>query len=290
MKKTVGSFERWVGNHFPGLYLNLIQQPRNYFRFRNERVLASGLKLSESKQNSILFFTTQKCASRFVDQVITRLASVEGMVHADYDAYVTMTRIPKGSGVFASQQNMRRAFHPIGYYYGPIGTYRDIPDMDQFRTVLQLRDPRDVLTSLYFSTAFSHAVISPKLVKRRREALGMDIDTFVLQNSEEYLNIFSRYIDILLKKKFVLFLRYEEMVSDFANWLGKLSAHLGLNQNKEILESIWKESDFSVKNEDVYSHRRQIAPGDYLRKLSPDTIYRINSRFDLVLKQLDYTY
>ncbi len=164
MKKVSTSVERWVSNHFPNFYLKLVQQPRKYFKFRTERTLSRGAALSKSQHPSIIFFTTQKCASRYVDKVIRRLVLAEGMVHADYDAYVTMVRMPIEQRPFATQQNMRIAFAPTGYYYGPIGTYREIPDLDQYRVVLQLRDPRDLLTSLYFSTAFSHAVINPKLM------------------------------------------------------------------------------------------------------------------------------
>ncbi len=289
MKKVSTSIERWASNHFPNFYLKLVQQPRNYFKFRTERALSRGATLSKSQHPSIIFFTTQKCASRYVDQVMNHLALAEGMVHADYDAYVTMVQMPFEDRPFANPQNMRTAFVQTGYYYGPIGTYREIPDLDQFRVILQLRDPRDLLTSLYFSTAFSHAVINPKVIRRRREALGMDIDTFVLHAADEYLPIFTQYSELLIGGKSVLFLRYEDMVADFQGWLKRLSLHAQLNQKSEILDRIQKESDFSVENEDKFSQRRQITPGDHIRKLRPVTISRLTQLFEPVLDKFGYT-
>ncbi len=289
MKKTSATIERWISNRFPNLYLNLIQQPRNYFRFRTERNLCKGNQLSQSSHPSIIFFTTQKCASRYVDSIIHRLVTTAGMVHADYDAYVTMVKMPVEVRPFSSEANMRQAFQPQGYYYGPIGTYRGIPDLDQYRVVLQLRDPRDMLTSLYFSTVFSHAIINPKMIRRRKEALGMDIDRYVLHTAKDYLKIFGQYGNLLLGRKSVLFLRYEEMVSDFPNWLDRLSVHVNLGVKKHTLELIKKTADFSITKEDKFSHRRQIRPGDYLRKLRPETIRQLNERLEPILNLLGYT-
>jgi hypothetical protein len=288
MKKFTTSIERFLSQQFPYFFLTFIQKPRNHFRFTKERQLSKGVLLSKSDHPSILFFTTQKCASRFVDSVFTQLTGAASIVHADYDAYVTMVQKPRNERVFANDINMQKAFHARGYYYGPIGTYRSIPDMPRYRVVLQLRDPRDVLTSLYFSTAFSHAVINPKLVRRRQEALSMDIDTFVLHEADEYLPIFRQYCDSLLDKSWAVFLKYEEMVTDFPSWLNKLSHHTGLAGETSTLEAVRRTADFSINSEDKYAQRRQITPGDYLRKLQPGTIEQLNGRFAQILDRLGY--
>lgn len=290
MKKLTSSIERWLSSRFPELFLKWVQQPRNLFRFRTERELNRGKPLSKSSHPSILFFTTQKCASRYVDSVLDRLASSAGLVHADYDAYVTMVKMPAQQGPFAGEAAMRRAFRPQGYYYGPIGTYRPIPDMDKYRVVLQLRDPRDVLTSLYYSTAFSHATINPKLLRRRKEALTMDVDSFVLHEIEEYMPIFSQYRESLIGRKPVLLLRYEDMVSDFPRWLDRLSRHIDLANFPKTLEAIRKDANFSVAEENKFAQRRQITPGDYLRKLRPETIAQLNDSFKSVIKTLGYSF
>jgi hypothetical protein len=288
MKRLRSSLDRAFRLRFPKLYYQIIEKPKLHFRFRTEKKLIRGEKLSTSQQPSILFFTTQKCASRYVSRIIAALTEPAGMVHADYDALTTMVRLPREQNPFAENGTLKLAFQPTGYYYGPIGTYRTIPNAEGYRTILQLRDPRDVLTSLYFSTAFSHALISEKLIRRREEALQMTIDEFVLFETREYIPIYQQYVDNLLGKPNVLFLRYEEMVESFEAWLAKLIGHAGISADLALLEQVRKEADFSVAQEDPYSQRRQVTPGDHKRKLKPETVAKLNSLFGSILKRLNY--
>lgn len=288
MKRLTSRVDRFLRNRFPSLYYNLIQRPKIRSRFKNEKRLARGEVLSQSRRPSILFFTTQKCASQYVNKIIEALAVSAGMQHADYDAYAAMVRVDPKQNPFSVQGTLSLAFKPQGYYYGPIGTFRELPMMAQYKVLLQLRDPRDVLTSLYFSTAYSHAVISPKLIRRRKEAREMDIDQFVLQSAEEYLPIYRTYCERLLKNENVLFVKYEDMVARFDAWLQQTTAHMGLNDQVETLKRILGEADFSVQTEDKFAQRRQIAPGDYKRKLQKETIAQLNEIFSPILNELKY--
>lgn len=286
MKNLASQFDRWMRQRFPQAYYHVVQRPRLRFQFRAERRLATGAASSHSERRSIVFFTTQKCASRYVSELIAKLAVPARMIHADYDAYVSMVRVPREINPF--QGAMGTAFQTKGYYYGPIGTLRNIPRLGEYSVVLQLRDPRDVLTSLYFSTAYSHALISAKVLRRRKEALAMSVDEFALAEIEEYVPIYEQYCGLLETDKSVLFLRYEDMVTNFPDWLGKLSHHIGLDDQNDAIERIRQEADFSVSAEDVFSQRRQVAPGDHIRKLQPATIDELNRAFKGVLIKLGY--
>jgi hypothetical protein len=287
--KRLGSrLERWVSSRFPNAYYQLVQRPRTYFRFATERKLVLGASLSQSQQRSIIFFTTQKCASRYVSRVIAALASSAGLVHADYDAYVSMVRPPKESNPFQAKGALHTAFSPQGYYYGPLGTFRNIPDLGKYAIFLQLRDPRDVLTSLYFSTRYSHALISPKVIRRRKQSLSISIDEFVLKGVDEYVPIYEQYCQQLISRRDVLFLKYEDMVADFPGWVARLSLHLGLSEQTAALDRILQQADFSVRSEDEHSQRRQVTPGDHQRKLQPETVEGLTTSFKSVLNVLGY--
>ncbi len=288
MKNFTSRIERVLSSRFPVFYYSLIQKPRFWFRFRTERKLVRGALLSQTSRPSVIFFTTQKCASQYVSEVITELAEPAGLVHANYDAYVTMTRVPGYLNPYSANGSMHKAFRPKGYYYGPIGSYRLIERLDAYKAVLQLRDPRDVLTSLYYSTVYSHAVISPKLIRRRKEAAQMDVDEFVLHSIGEYLSIYEIYCKQLLNQKNLLFLKYETMVGEFDSWLNQLATHIGLEDQEKAFNNIRRQADFSVNNEDKYAQRRQVAPGDHRRKLQANTIGQLNDAFKEVLSQLDY--
>ncbi|MEX2144182.1 MAG: sulfotransferase domain-containing protein [Anaerolineales bacterium] len=288
MKRLGTRLERWLSGSFPSAYYHWVQRPRIHFRFATERKLAAGEPLSSSQRRSLIFFTTQKCASRYVSGVIATLAQAAGMMHADYDAYVSMVRMPKERNPFMAEGALAVAFKPRGFYYGPIGTFRHIPGLEQYALVLQLRDPRDMLTSLYYSTKYSHAIINPKVIRRRKEAYTLSIDEFVLKGADEYLPIYEEYCQQLLSQPAMLLLKYEDMVADFPDWLARLSVHVGLADQEETLERIKRQADFSIEREDKFSHRRQISPGDHKRKLQPDTVQRLTTLFKPSLDQLDY--
>ena len=253
----------------------------------------AGEHFSTSQRQSILFYTTQKCASVYISTLIERLAAGADMPHIHFDAYMTIMNVRGPDGPFGNPSIAKQAFVPQGYYYGPVGSLRLFPDVKDYATVLVLRDPRDVLTSLYFSTAYSHALITEKLIKERKEALGMSIDEYVLANKDLYQRIYSGYCDTILQQPNVLFLKYEDMVADFPDFLHKLAAHVGLDDQKEIIETLIAEANFKIDKEDPYSHRRQAKPGDHRNKLKAETIAVLNETFETILKstpiQLAYT-
>jgi hypothetical protein len=94
-------------------------------------------------------------------------------------------------------------FEPFGQAYGG---FRDLPwplpDSAAGRTVLLVRDPRDALTSLYFSLAYSHvppgSSDSLKLLQafdaRRERVRVMTIDEFVLQEAPAQARLIKRVL------------------------------------------------------------------------------------------------
>lgn len=288
MKRWITQINRAAQRRLPFAYYHLIQRSKIRFQFQTEKQLLGGAQLSKSVHPSILFFTTQKCASRYVARVIGRLTQAEGMPSVDYDAYVTMSQVPKELNPYSHEGALDYAFRPTGYSYGPIGSFREIPQAEKYRVVLQLRDPRDVLTSLYFSTAYSHALINPKMLKRRKEALQSSIDEYVLRNASLYVDIYSTYCERMLSAPHVLFLKYETMVEDFHTWLSRLSEHLGFSSHQEILKQLEEQANFEVNHEDKFDHRRQVTPGDHRRKLRANTIDELNRLFASILEALDY--
>ena len=289
MRKWIAGIDRAFQTRFPFVYYQFIQRPRLFFRFQTEKQLVRGVSLSKSEHSSILFFTTHKCASRYVSRLFSTLTEEVGMVPVDYDAFVTSSKVPLSLHPYKDEGTLSTAFQSRGYFYGPIGSYREIPKRKDYRVLLQLRDPRDVLTSLYYSTSFSHALISEKVLRERKAALENSPDEFVLENAGKYLTIYSDYCEKLLGKTEVLFLQYERMVGDFDGWLKALSEHTGLDHLNESLQLIQDQANFQVSKEDIYSQRRQVTPGDHLRKLRPKTIVELNRILSPVLTTLGYS-
>lgn len=251
-----------------------------------ERALLKGRHISQCKLPSILFFTVHKAASAYVNTILSDLACESGRVPIDLSEYLVRQNL----NTLNREQCSRylKAFHETGYYYGAFRRGHGLPRLDHYRVLLQLRDPRDALTSHYFSRRYSHVVHNPQYAALREEAEEMDIDTFVLKELPKRKASYEHYIRELLPRPNVFFMKYEDMVTSFKPWFEKLTAYLEIEPSPELRQNLLQKADFTVEKEDIYSHKRQVTPGDHLRKLKPETIAVLNREFAGVLKQLQY--
>lgn len=280
--------------------------------FANEhRLLAGNLELT-SDHPSLLFYTVHKSASDFVGRLLMRIARTQAILRLDWDAFVynhteqpLITRfgedlynyyIGKHSQLTPEiESDLKVIFQPKGCLYGPFRSpvsIETIPDIDQFRKLLLLRDPRDALTSLYFSVAYSHRVPSHpqsrvKMLRTRQVVRQSEIDEFVLDKSKEWSRKYEHYCEKLLSQPDVKFVKYEDMVTKFPAWLDDVIKYWGVSFDPADHPRI-AEVDFNVEQEDIYSHKRQVQPGDHRRKLQPKTIEKLTKKFENVLAQLGY--
>ena len=78
------------------------------------------------------------------------------------------------------------------------------------------------------------------------------------------------------------------MVINFESWLDALIQGLELNVSSQLVDRIKREANFTFDREDIYSHKRQVTPGDHKRKLKPETIEILNDRFAKISETLGY--
>jgi len=199
--------------------------------------------------------------------------------------------------------------------FGPIRAGEDIAlpvfpnDLENYSIVLHLRDPRDVLTSAYYSHAYSHPATDrfrPSAELRSKwEEEG--VDHFVLNRIERVKKEYEELCERLMGKENTVLVKYEDMVTDYGKWLkeflsvfagfeprkkGIISQFVDKNTYEEIYAKLYKKhrADFqpAKKKENVYEHKRQVTPGDYVRKLDKSTISTLNAEFSSVLASLGY--
>ena len=160
------------------------------------------------------------------------------------------------------------------------------------RKVLLIRDPRDMFVSLYFSLRYSHRVASKgpsrvEMVKARDTLSNIEINEFVLSDYVEFLTRnFREYLAVVNSSWRVY--RYEDIIFDKLHWIDNLAGYLDVEIENYRRAEIAKSVDIFPNTEDVYSHVRQVLPGNYRKYLSAATIDELNDRLVDILSRFGY--
>ena len=265
--------------------------------FSLERKVLKGKHQSTSKNQSILLFSVYRAGSTFLGGLMKKIASGAGLTVVDLDGYFYQLGIGKeweGKG----RVMLDVPYRSTGYFYGPFRSFnRSIRNIEDYKILLVLRDPRDVIVSSYYAI-YSH--VTPLLegkqalrnrIKRRKKELQQTVDEFVISRSgsnSRFLNRYYEYYKELMGKPNVLFLKYEDMVENFDAWLHRVIEFLGMDLSREFIDRLKAEANFKVDKEDIHKHKRQVTPGDHKRKLKPETIDLLNSKTKEIRKLFGY--
>lgn len=289
IKKTQRNFQDSVqqeGSLLLKPYLFFLSFLRPVY-FSNEFLVLNGLKRkSKSKQQSIIFFTVHKSASTFIKNTIIKLVGTSNIIPLKLSGYLNNR---KKELYYNNPQFMKKVLKERGFFYGAFRAFYPFPDMDKFKIILVLRDPRDVLTSFYFSTLYNHPLSEKSVLEERKKYASYTIDEYVLDVAPSMQKNYAAYCKKLLSRKNVLFLKYEDMISSFEPWIHKLTNFLELKGVDDCINQIIATTSFKVEKEDPNSFIRNVKAGDHLNKLKPETIVKLNELFYNELKTLNYT-
>lgn len=168
------------------------------------------------------------------------------------------------------------------------GGFRFVPSFatDAFlggkRVMVLVRDPRDVLTSLYFSVQRSHRIPAGEagviLERQRAWALSESIDDYVLHHAR-HRHWRARFARLNQIKGLGRSWRYEDVVFAKGPWLDAILDYLQVDLPRCDRDEIVLAEDLRPEREDPDSHVRQVAPGDHRRKLRPETIEELSRLF-----------
>jgi hypothetical protein len=239
-----------------------------------------------SDRPSVIHFTLHKCASVYLRSKLHALARKIDLAPVDLDGYF-----------FDFARPERFTLQPRGFFYGPfrglddsLGVPRQWPDLSEYKVIIVLRDPRDVLTSLYFSIAYSHRTPRgdgrEQFLSHRDQVRRIDIDDYVRQQAEPFYRRYRAYFDLAARYGAHL-TTYEHLVTAPQAWLDELLAYLDVRLSGWTRRRLISPGDFAIDRENPAAHVRQVAPGDHARKLRPDTIAWLNAKFADVLEWYD---
>ncbi len=298
--KIIGSLKRTLSDafvHIPFLGPWFIQT-RLRRQHPVEWALIHNQHRNDNQHPSILHFSLNKSATQYVKSLLGRVGIENGLTPAHLHGYAFDSDLPFFDHLSAEEfQKYRYIFHPRGYVYSDFGgAIEGIPDMEEYRTVLMVRDPRDVLTSMYYSMAYSHKLPDASgnkytaFAAKRKHTREIGIDEFVLDNAEPERRIYQRYTDLLVSKQAGIYLtRYEDMTLDFNAWFTGLLAFCEFNISEKLQQTLYEEAaKIRPAQENIHANIRQGKPGDHQNKLRLDTIKRLNNIFFQVLKDFNY--
>lgn len=274
------------------LKLKLYTRPRLFLKWlgTNEAKLINNIQKFPDFNNShsVFLFSTHKCASTFLTHLLSDLAKREGKVHIDVESYLA-TSPQKRDELYSEKIFTEILLSKKGYYFGVFRYgFKYFNENSDSKIIMVLRDPRDILTSQYFSIAYSHPVLTEKFLKKREHALKIGIDRHVIEMSDRFLKTYMHYLDLYLGKRNVLLVKYEDMVKEFPNVLNEILNFINYSKKEEALFYWENNSPFVVQEENKHHHKRKITPGDYQEKLNKETISYLNSKFKSVLERLNY--
>lgn len=262
-----------------------------FLRDRTPFSLRHGRPRSDAE--SVYFYTFHKCASTLFSTYLLR--HVEGLRHRDYAAEMFRRGPLKRPITFADR----------GYVYGPL-RLSSPEDSDGYRLVISrvsdrdfvhdkiclfmVRDPRDILISSYYSTAYTHplspvAELREQQLRERAAVRSMTLDDYVLSQAEDRRRDFACLHDLYTACSRGVLLRYEDMVEDFDRFADGLRTHL--NIKPRVLRNLERRSRPRPRPDDS-QHRRSGQTGQFRDSLSPETISLVNERLGDTLELFGY--
>lgn len=266
-------------------------------QFRTERLLIEKKHQTTCSHSSILHFSVNRAATQYVKSILRRCAAANGLTNVGLHDYAFYADFPYLNRL--TRQEMQRYAHlfkPQGYNYSVFGgMIEGIPDIEKFRTILMIRDPRDVLVSGYYAVAFSHFLPGQIEKKRqfislRQKAQKIDINLYARQNCQHTFEVFERYRKHLVNQHPTLYLtRFEDMVLDFSGWLSALLEYCQLDISDRLYHRLVSEnSQIKPQAENIQRHLRKGTIGDYREKLNLETIEYINEQHRDTLRFFKY--
>lgn len=264
------------------------------FHLGERRFAFSAPPPGDGAVDSVFLVGLPKAGSTLLNRLMRPVVTASGL------SFVGLQEIMYGMGVAAQDipAEVNQAFQPKGYAFG---AFRSLPGglrLPQYatdRTVLLVRDPRDMLTSLYFSLARSHrppgravgGALAETFEEQRQEVNRTSIDSFVLERAAIVAGQY-RTVEAKLARIAHRLYRYEDIIFDKLSWSRDMTAYLGLTVAPDTLEQIVQANDVRPEVEDPAQHVRKVVPGDHREKLTSATIAELNLRLEPILRRYRY--
>jgi len=241
-------------------------------------------------RKSVVFTTLHRCASQFFSRQL--LPRIHRCTHVDYQWLHYENRL-QGPVVVRRRNHVYGPVRILEREHPAFGITEDILAACSsmgLKVVFVIRDPRDILVSMYYSFGFSHPLSPQPAIReyqcrRRAWIRSQDLDSYVVQAAPALCERFARIDALYRQAKDRLLLRYEDMIDDFSGFYSRLNDFVEIDDGfREEARSLTRPE----LAEDVLRHKRHGRPGGFQAKLGSESIDELNRIFSLVLHEYHY--
>ncbi|AFZ49070.1 sulfotransferase family protein [Dactylococcopsis salina PCC 8305] len=249
------------------------------------------------KPPSVIFYTTHKCASVFVNKLLSCITKNSDYRLKNYSSAIWSlgNQIDVGSPYEDFlEKAYDRLYKTKGEIYAPQRRPLDFPGRENFKHIFFLRDPRDVLVSGYYSFGYSHK--TPKAEKQKQKfnetrvkIREQGIDNYACEAAINWLlPLYDKYRELLETSDTHLYLTYDEFKDDTTRFIQKIADFLEVNVPEKEIQEIANEASPVQQNKDIMQHKRSGLSQQYLTELESDTIQKLNETFAEVLSYWNF--
>ena len=252
---------------------------------------------------NLIAYTTHKAGSMVLHRVLKDICELNRIrYYSPSKAQLPFDRMFAGDDFIAKKRGC----------FGPIRFFVPTKALTEASVILHLRDPRDVLVSMFYSYCYMHAGEIERHTGYRKAVAEAGIDRFVLDMVGEafyayrgdygigsrykehvgtVLDRYQRYLDELLDRPNTIVVSYEEMVLSFPSWLEKIVRAFDVTDPRETgaVVAARRANSVAAGEEDAWSHKRKVTPGDHREKLRSETIRQLDEIFATVIERLGYS-
>lgn len=246
------------------------------------------------KPQSVIFFTTHKCASVFMAEFFGKISMNSDYKVVDYAGLIwevgNHLSIPSPYEDFLTE-NYDLLYKSKGEIYAPQRKPLDFPGRKNFKHIFFLRDPRDVLVSAFHSFGFSHALPDndehrDTFLNERKEILEKGIDDYVIQAMNDWVKpTYTQYMKLHQESSDAAFYSYDFFRDDTKKFVAELSKYLEVSPTADaISELVAKNEKPTGAIEGGKGHRRSGKSGQYKENLKPETVTILNEELGDILR------
>jgi hypothetical protein len=225
-------------------------------------------------QESIYFYSLHKAGTSIITHILRQVTNLK---HVDYETMI-----------FNNDLHEKPVFYDHGHLYGvfritqpstalmytTITQYISTPEFVKDKTiVLMVRDPRDILISLYYSMRDSHVisanpVLKERALQQRNLVKNMSLEEFVLEKALKIPIRFETLHRLSQSCRHSVILKYEDLIHDFEGFMAGFEQYIKIPQERR--EELYLASRPRLE-EDPAAHKRSGKIAQYKEKLTPAT-------------------